>query len=259
MSIIIDNLCFSYGPREVLKNISLEIHDGEFLSILGSNGAGKSTLFRCILGLLKPKSGRITIDGRNVHEMAEKEISSVIAYIPQTTSPAFNYSVEDIVLMGTTAGASAFRTPKREEYLRAEEALVKMGIENLRGRCFHHLSGGERQLVIIARALAQNTKILMLDEPTASLDFGNQILVLNRIKELSKGGYTIIQTTHNPEHSYMYSDRIAALKNGTIAAEGAPDAVITDTTVSSVYGIDVEITQLYNDKIRVCLPKGFER
>lgn len=259
MSIKVDNLCFSYGPREILHNVSLEIHDGEFLSILGSNGAGKSTLFRCILGLLKPKSGTITIDGRNVHEMTEKEISAVVAYIPQTTSPAFNYSVEDIVLMGTTAGASAFRTPKKEEHLRAEEALVKMGIADLRGRCFHHLSGGERQLVIISRALAQKTKILMLDEPTASLDFGNQVLVLNRISELSRTGYTIIQTTHNPEHSYMYSDRIVALKNGTVASEGAPEKVITEDTVSSVYGIDVKIMPLYNDKVRVCLPKGIER
>ena len=254
MKLEVRNLSFSYGSREVLHDISLGVEDGEFLSILGSNGVGKSTLFKCMLGLLQNYSGEVLIDGVDTREMSVRELSKHIAYIPQYTSPSFNYSVEDIVLMGTTAGSSAFRTPKAEELERTEKALEKIGIVQLKERCFHHLSGGERQLVIIARALAQNAKILMLDEPTASLDFGNQMLVLKQCRALADEGYTIIQTTHNPEHSYMYSDRIVALKNGSVLASGSPTDVINNEIISTLYGIDVNISSLENDSVRVCIP-----
>ena len=254
MKIEVRNLSFSYGEREILHDISFSVGEGEYLSILGSNGVGKSTLFKCMLGLLKGYSGEITIDGTNISEMSISQLSKCIAYIPQYTSPTFNYSVEDIVLMGTTAGSSPFRTPKAEEMKRVDAALEKTGISSMRNRCFHHLSGGERQLVIIARALAQNARILMLDEPTASLDFGNQMLVLRQSRALANEGYTIIQTTHNPEHSYLYSDRIVALKNGSILAAGTPDNVIREDIISRLYGLNVKISSLENDRMRVCLP-----
>lgn len=254
MNIVVNNLSFSYGDREVLHDINLSASGGEYLSILGSNGVGKSTLFKCMLGLLKNYSGEILVDGKSTSEMTVSELSKCIAYIPQYTSPAFNYSVEDIVLMGTTAGSSAFRTPKAEEMERVNSALEKTGISELRTRCFHHLSGGERQLVTIARALAQNAKILMLDEPTASLDFGNQMLVLKQSRALADEGYTVIQTTHNPEHSYMYSDRIVALKDGRVLASGAPDEVIKEDIISQLYNLNVKISSLDSDRMRVCLP-----
>ena len=253
MSIIeTKNLSFSYGSRKILNNINLSVEEGVFLSILGSNGVGKSTLFKCMLGLNPGFAGDIFISGCSIKAMSPREISSKIAYIPQHTAPAFNFSVEDIVLMGTTAGQSALSKPGRAELDSVAAALEKVGIESLRQRCFHQLSGGEKQLVIIARALAQNARTIMLDEPTASLDFGNQMRVLRQIKALSGEGYTIIQTTHNPEHAYMFSDRIVALASGGIYAQGSPQDIITKETMSALYNLDVEISSLFEDRVRVC-------
>ena len=203
MKLEVRNLSFSYGEHEVLHDISFCAEKGEFVSILGANGVGKSTLFRCILGLLPGYSGDIFIDGQNIRSLSVKGLSKLVAYIPQSSTPVFNYSVEDIVLMGTTSSMGTFSSPGKKEIEKMEWALHKLGIEKLRKRCFHRLSGGERQLAVIARALVQQSGILMLDEPTASLDFGNQMLVLSTVKSLASEGYTIIQTTHKPEHSYM--------------------------------------------------------
>lgn len=254
MNICVENLSFSYGNRQVLNNISLDAKGGELVSILGANAVGKSSLFKCMLGLMSGWTGDVTIDGRSIKTMSTAEISRHIAYIPQSTSPSFNYSVEDIVLMGTTAGSSVFRMPKAKEMERVNSALRKTGIEHLRTRCFHHLSGGERQLVIIARALAQNAKILMSDEPTSALDFGNQLLVLRQLRSLADEGYTVIQTTHNPEHSFIFSDRIIAIKGGRVIASGTPREVMTAEVIGELYGTEVRISSLDNDGIRVCLP-----
>lgn len=252
MSIVVENLSFSYSKKEVLHDISFEIEQGEFVTILGANGVGKSTLFRCILGLLQNYTGRIFLDGTDMHSMSPNEIARKIAYIPQYTASIFNYSVENIVLMGTTASLHPLSSPKEEEMKRVTDSLEKIGISHLRERCFHLLSGGEKQLTIIARALAQNTKIIMLDEPTASLDYGNQMVVLNQMRSLADEGYTIIQTSHSPEHSYMFSDRIIAMKSGEILCSGSPKDVIIEDIVSQIYGVNVRIASLYDDKMRVC-------
>ena len=251
-AITVENLVFSYGKHSVLKGINLNIETGEFISILGSNGVGKSTLFKCMLGLNSSYTGNVYINQKNIRDMTVKEIASNIAYIPQHTVPAFNYSVEDIVLMGTTAQMHALSTPKDAEIEACHSALKKVGIENLRSRCFHLLSGGEKQLAVIARALAQNAPIIMLDEPTASLDFANQMLVLKQMRKLADEGYTIIQTTHNPEHSYMFSDKIAAIKDGKIMICASPDEVMHEDIISKLYGLEVKISSLYNDNVRVC-------
>ena len=167
----------------------------------------------------------------------------------------FNYSAFDIVLMGRTSALGTFRAPGKEDLEKAHWAMDKIGISHLASRCFHRLSGGERQLVLIARALVQDAPVLMLDEPTANLDFGNQIRVLTQVRELSREGYTVIQTTHHPEQSYMFSDRILALQNGRILTEGPPSQVLTQENVAELYGIAVEVLSLYDDKIRVCIPK----
>ena len=195
MSIEVKNLSFSYGDRQVLHDISFRVEPGEFLSILGPNGVGKSTLFRCVLGLLSGYSGQVLVCGRDARTLNVQESAKDIAYIPQSSNPAFNYSVFDIVLMGATAGLSRFRSPGQKEVERCRWALEKIGISDLSARCFHRLSGGERQLVMIARALTQNAPVLMLDEPTANLDFGNQLRVLQQVQSLAREGYTVIQTT----------------------------------------------------------------
>ena len=254
MSVEVRNLSFSYGDRQVLEDISFRVEPGEMLSILGPNGVGKSTLFRCVLGLLSGYSGEVLINGRSGRTMSAQESAKHIAYIPQSSNPAFNYSVFDIVLMGATAGLSRFRSPGKEDMARCGWALEKIGISDLSERCFHRLSGGEKQLVMLARALTQNTPILMLDEPTANLDFGNQLKVLQQVQSLAREGYTVIQTTHHPEQSYLFSDRILAIHRGRVLLDGAPKDVLTASTLRTLYGVDVDVVSLYEDKARICIP-----
>lgn len=258
MSIEVKNLNFSYGERQILFDINFKAEKGEFLSILGPNGVGKSTLFRCVLGLLSGYSGQVIVDGQDARSLSVRESARRIAYIPQSSAPAFNYSVFDIVLMGRTSGLSTFRTPKAADREKCYWAMEKVGISHLENRCYHRLSGGERQLVLIARALTQDAPILMLDEPTANLDFGNQIRVLAQARELAREGYTVIQTTHNPEQSYLYSDKILALQHGRVLTCGKPAQVLTEETMKRLYGVDVEVLSLFEDRARVCVPKTFQ-
>ena len=257
MSIEVKNLSFSYGDRPVLHDISFCVEKGEFLSILGPNGVGKSTLFRCVLGLLSGYTGQVLVDGTDARSFGVREAAKHIAYIPQTSRSIFNYSVFDIVLMGRTSGLSTFRSPGKADKDLCHWAMEKVGISRLQDRCFHRLSGGEQQLVLIARALVQKAPILMLDEPTANLDFGNQLLVLEQARSLAREGYTVIQTTHHPEQSYMFSDRILAIQKGRVLTEGTPAQVLTPETMQKLYGVDVEIVSLYHDNARICVPKQF--
>ena len=255
MSIEVRNLNFSYGDRQVLYDISFSVGKGEFLSILGPNGVGKSTLFRCVLGLLSGYTGEVLMDGADARGFSAREAARHIAYIPQSSRPVFNYSVFDIALMGRTGSLSPFAAPRKADMDRCAWALEKVGISRLAGRCYHRLSGGEQQLVMIARALVQDAPILMLDEPTANLDFGNQLLVLEQARSLAREGYTVIQTTHHPEQSYMFSDRILAIQNGRVLTEGTPARVLTEETMRALYGVDVEVVSLYRDSARICVPK----
>ena len=252
----VKNLSFSYGGRLILNDVSLTAEAGEFVSILGSNGVGKSTLFKCILGVLRDYSGTVTVDGRDTRSMSVRQLAQKIAYIPQMSASAFNYSVEDIVLMGTTVGLHSLRSPGQAEMRRAEDAMERMGIADLRQRCFHHLSGGERQLTVIARALAQQANILLLDEPSSALDFGNQMCILNEAKNLAQDGFTVIQSTHDPERAYMFSDRLIALKGGTVFAQGEPAQVLTADNIKQLYGVNTKLTSIYDDRVRVFTPEN---
>lgn len=254
MGIEVKSLSFSYGSRSVLRQISFSVRDGEFLSILGPNGVGKSTLLRCLLGLQKGYGGTVLLDGEDVSALAPRALARQAAYIPQNCSPAFPFRVEDVVLMGTTHRLGAFGSPGKKERAQAHRALEKLGIAHLSDRSFLHLSGGERQLVIIARALAQDARILLLDEPTASLDYGNQIQVLSQAKALSREGYTILQTTHDPQTAFQFSDRILALRDGAVLACGTPKEVLTSQNMRGLYGIALTVTSLYDDRVRVCVP-----
>jgi iron complex transport system ATP-binding protein len=254
MSIEVKNLSFSYGDRPVLHDISFSVGKGEFLSILGPNGVGKSTLFRCVLGLLSGYTGQVLVDGVDARSFSVREAAKHIAYIPQSSRSIFNYSVFDIVLMGRTSGLSTFRSPGKADKDLSYRAMEKAGITHLADRCFHRLSGGEQQLVLIARALAQQAPVLMLDEPTANLDFGNQLLVLEQARSLAREGYTVIQTTHHPEQSYMFSDRILTIQSGRVLTEGTPKEVLTVKTIRELYGMDVEVVSLYEDQARICIP-----
>ena len=249
-----ENLSFAYGAHEVLKNVSFRAEYGEFLSVLGPNGVGKSTLFRCMLGLLTPQQGSVCIDGRSISDLSAQELSRRIAYIPQSHSPAFNFSVFDMVLMGTTAQLGKFSSPGEKQERLALEALERLGIAHLRERGYRALSGGERQLVLIARAIAQQAKILIMDEPSANLDFGNRIRVMQTVKKLSADGYAVIQSTHDPDQAYRYSDRILALCGGEVLAWGTPQETVRSDVISRLYGVDVEVCSLRDGKLRICVP-----
>ncbi len=254
MSIEVKELSFSYGGRQVLDRVSFTAPKGRLLSVLGPNGVGKSTLFRCILGLLKGYQGQILVDGMDGKSLAARELAKRVAYIPQSSYPAFSYTVHDMVLMGTSVRARPLATPGRAQEEMATRALEHMGIAHLAARPYTHLSGGERQMVLIARALAQQSTVLLMDEPTANLDYGNQVRVLTRIRALAEEGYTILQSTHNPEQSYLFSHEILAMKGGKVLAAGPPGQVLTQELMKELYGVDVEVESLRNDQIRVCIP-----
>lgn len=256
MSVKVEHLCFSYGEHEVLKDISFTAEYGQFLSVLGPNGVGKSTLFRCMLGLLTPSKGGTSIDGKAIADMNAAQLARHIAYIPQSHNPVFNFSVFDMVLMGTTAQMGSFSSPGKAQEEQASAALERLGIAHLRDRGYGNISGGERQLTLIARAIAQQAKILVMDEPSASLDFGNRIRVMQTVRNLTKDGYSVIQSTHDPDQAYLYSDRILALYGGKVLAWGTPRETLCDSLVSTLYGVDVEVCSMHDDNVRVCVPKN---
>lgn len=254
MKLKVEHLDFYFGKRQILKDVGFETQSGEFLSVLGPNGVGKSTLFRCILNLLTPKAGTVTLDGRNVRQMSEKELAQHIAYIPQFHSPAFNYSVLEMVLMGTASQLGALATPGKQQLEIAKNALVRMNIAHLAEHPYGFCSGGEKQLCLIARAIAQQAKILVMDEPSASLDFGNRIRVMQTVRSLVTDGYAVVQTTHDPEQAYLYSDKILAMHDGKVLAHGTPQEIMQPELISKLYGVDVEVHSLTNDTVRVCTP-----
>ena len=251
----VENLSFAYGDHAVLHEVSFSVEYGEFLSVLGPNGVGKSTLFRCMLGLLAPSSGLVQVDGRSVADLSARDLAHTIAYIPQSHNPVFNFSVYDMVLMGTTAQTGGFASPGKRQRALADQALSRLGIEHLADRGYGSISGGERQLVLIARAIAQQAKILMMDEPSANLDYGNRMRVMQTVQGLTRDGYTVIQTTHDPDQAYLYSDKILALQGGRVAAFGTPKETISSSLISALYGVDVEVCSMRDDAIRVCIPE----
>lgn len=253
MSICVEQISFAYDTQNVLHNVSFQGNYGEFISVLGPNGVGKSTLFRCMLGLLEPSKGEILLDGKNIRSLKAEEMAKTVAYIPQFHDPAFNFSVFDMVLMGTTAQIGKFSSPGRTQKKQAKEALERLGILQLKDKGYRNISGGEQQLVLIARALAQQAKILVMDEPSASLDFGNRLRVMQTVKKLTKEGYLVIQSTHDPEQAYQYSDKILALCEGKILAWGTPQEIISESLISKLYDVDVKVCSLQNDSIRVCV------
>lgn len=254
MSISIANLTFSYGDHVVLDRVSFDVPTGALVNALGPNGVGKSTLFRCILGLEQSWAGTILVDGVDLRGLTPRERARRIAFIPQTHSALYDYSALDTVLMSTTAGLGSFASPGEPERERAWNALERVGIAHLAHRSAARLSGGEQQLVLIARALAQDARAIVMDEPTSALDYGNTVRILGCIRDLSRDGYTIIQSTHQPDQAFLFADRVLALEHGRVAAFGDPDTVITEELVKSLYGVDVKICSLFGDRVRTCVP-----
>lgn len=254
MSIQVEHLGFSYGSHKVLEDMSFEIADGELVGVLGPNGVGKSTLFRCILGLNSNYSGTILVNGKDIKHLSIKERAREVSYIPQSHAPVYDYEVLDVVLMAAGNDLKLLSNPGCEQKRRAFDALERVGITDFAHRTYTQISGGEQQLVLIARAIAQGARTIVMDEPTSALDYGNTVRVLSCVRGLAREGFSIVQSTHNPDQAFLYSDKALVLERGHVKAVGRPHDIITSSLVSELYGIDVEVNSLYGDKVRVCVP-----
>ena len=243
MSLTVENMSFSYGKHPVLHELTFTAEAGELLAILGPNGVGKTTLFKCVMGQERKYSGRIAADGADLAALTPRERAHRVAAIPQAHPLSFRYSAFDMVLMGTSHGLSPFAVPGEKERAAARDAMARVNIEHLAERPFDHLSGGEQQLVFIARALAQQAKILLMDEPTASLDYGNRLHVLGVVRNLSRAGYTILLSTHDPQHALWYADRALALKEGRMLALGTPQKIVTADLLQQLYGRRIDLVE----------------
>ncbi|MEG1619081.1 MAG: ABC transporter ATP-binding protein [Eubacterium sp.] len=253
MTIQIEHLSYAYPRSNALfKDVSFTIEPGHVISILGPNGAGKTTLLNCIANLFIPLKGRVCIDGIDMRHMTARSIAQTISYVPQTIIPTFSYSVLDYVVTGCTPHIGTFERPQKAHYDIAVKALRQMKILHLQEKSYTEISGGERQQVSIARALAQKPSIILMDEPTAHLDYGNQIHVLKIICEMAKHGYGIVLTTHNPDHTLLLDDQLAALTRNGDFFFGRSAELLTETFLQNLYNIDLKVHTINENKRPVC-------
>ncbi len=238
------NIHYAYQGKKVLHGANLALDPGQVVSLLGANGAGKSTLLRIALGLLQPQTGEVHLGGRLLHAYPRRELARHLAYVPQVHAMPFPYTVRQVVLMGRLPAIGMFGAPGRRDHDIAEQAMDRLGIGRLADRPYTEVSGGERQMALIARALAQGSRLLILDEPATGLDYGNQIALLDLLRTLAADGYGILKTTHHPDHVLASSDRVAILQGGRIVAAGPPAEVMSAALLSDLYGVAIAPTRL---------------
>jgi iron complex transport system ATP-binding protein len=251
------DLAFGYPSRIIGAGFRFSLAPGEVVCVLGPNGCGKTTLFRTILGLLPPKAGDILVEGMPIKRWRRNALARAMGYVPQAHSGYFAFTVREIVLMGRTAQLPLFGTPGRRDHEAAERIMAMLGIDHLAERVYTQVSGGERQLALIGRALAQEPKLLVLDEPTANLDFGNQLLVLAQMRALAREGIGILFSTHDPDQAFICADRVLMLRDGLILCQGPPAEVITSENLYRVYGVQVQVVDVVvapGETRKTCVP-----
>lgn len=257
MKLEAEGLAIGYGRVEIGSGIDMAVRSGDILCLLGPNGCGKTTLFRTLLGLIPPLGGRLALDGRPLARLSRAEIARCIAYVPQAHAPPFPFETLEVVLMGRTARLGRFAQPGRADRAAARAALDRLGIGELAHADYSRLSGGQRQLVLIARALAQEAPLIVMDEPTASLDFGNQARVLAQIAGLArdarKGGQGVVLSTHDPDQAFALDAHVLLMKDGGIFRRGPALEALTDAALSAVYGLPITVERTSSGR-RVCLP-----
>ena len=238
MKLSADSVTVTLSRKDIVKQVSVQVADGQFVGLLGPNGSGKTTRLKSIYRVLKPSAGIVTLDGTDIREMSYRESSKRMGVVSQFTNMSFDFTVEEIVLMGRAPHKKAFSQDTEEDYLIAEEALRKVDMLDFRDRMFMTLSGGEKQRILLARTLAQQVDILILDEPTNHLDIKYQIQIMDVVKSLGKG---VLSALHDLNLTLMYCSYVYVLKNGRIVAHGPTEEVITKDLIRDVYEVDCEV------------------
>ena len=249
----VESLAFGFPGRTVGREVSFSLEAGEVMCVLGPNGGGKTTLFRTVLGLLPKHDGVIRLQDQAIDNLSRSEIARRVGYVPQGHLGYFAFTVREFVLMGRTAHLGLFSVPGRKDGEISDRSLESLGIAHLADKPVTDVSGGERQLALVARALAQEPKLLVLDEPTASLDFGNQVRVLQRLSALAASGISILFSSHDPDHAFLCARRALLLAEGRVLEIGAPRAVIRADTLQRLYGVSVQVMPLPGGA-HTCLP-----
>lgn len=257
----IKQLRFHYKhSHPTLKDITLQLQRGECLCLLGPNGSGKTTLLKCLLNYFRPENGSITLDGKEIRHMSARERAAHLAYVSQSTQLTFPYSVEDVVLMGRVAHMRLGASVSKRDREIAGQVMEYLGIREMAEKNFQTLSGGERQMTLVARALAQQADYLILDEPTAALDYSNQVKILNVIRKLTREGYGILMTTHFPDHAFLACSKAALIRDGSVLDFGSPERVVTSENLTKLYHVPVCVTEAVlkdtggETTQRVCVP-----
>lgn len=251
------DLHFAHHGRPVLTGVNLSLGSGEVLALLGANGSGKSTLLRLMLGFVVPDKGLIELNGRSLNLQKRRDIARCVAYVPQMHAPHFPYTVREIAMLGRLPASGFGRAPSAADQDFVDTILQRLQIGHLAERPYTEISGGERQLALIARALAQGARILILDEPMTGLDYGHQLRLLERLRDLAAEGYAILKTTHHPEHALLASNRVALLIQGRIEADGMPADVVTPAAINRLYGVSV--LSRHWGRHTAFFPSGFDR
>lgn len=242
MILEVKNLGYQYrNSHKIFHDVNFQLNKGEMLSILGRNGAGKSTLLNCLANLYKPTTGEVFLDGTSMQKLPLARISQFIGYVPQIHYPVYAYSVRHFVVMGRTPYIRAFSSPSKSDYEKVDQVLEKLSISHLAEKAYTEISGGERQQVTIARALVQEPKVILLDEPTAHLDYGNQIRTVKMIRELSEDGFGVIMTTHNPDHVLMMGGLVGVLNPDGTLEFGRSENILTEERLSELYKVKLRL------------------
>ena len=257
MSLVLDNLSCGYTREPVLNGVSLTVAEGEFVCLLGPNGSGKTALLKTLAGILPPLGGHIRIDGCEWSELPVRERATRLAYVPQAHAPLFAFRVLDVVAMGRTARWPLWSGPTAADWRAAETALAAVQMGAFAERRYTELSGGERQMVLVARALAQEARFLVLDEPASSLDFGNQVRMLQMLRRLVREGFGVLMATHHPEHALRCATRVAVVREGRLSPAGAPGETLTAEHLEAIYRVPfvvANLTDLAGQLFPLCAP-----